>query len=90
MAVSRSSDRLLFQFAVIADSHIRLPDAVKEGGYASNRLTVERARYVVQCLNRLQPDFVVHLGDLVHPIPALRIHEETVKLARQIFAEAMG
>jgi len=87
MAVSRSSDRLLFQFAVIADSHIRLPDAVKEGGYASNRLTVERARYVVQCLNRLQPDFVVHLGDLVHPIPALRIHEETVKLARQIFAE---
>ena len=86
MTVASNPDRCLFQFAVIADSHIRLPDAVEEGGYASNRLTVERARYVVQCLNRLQPDFVVHLGDLVHPIPALRIHEETVKLARQIFA----
>jgi 3',5'-cyclic AMP phosphodiesterase CpdA len=80
------SNRVLFQFAVITDSHIRLPDAIEEGGYASNRLTIERANYVVQCLNSLQPDFVIHLGDVVHPIPALSNHEDAVKKAREIFS----
>jgi len=56
------SDGFLFQYAVITDSHIRLPTATEEGGYPSNRLTIERAKYVVQCVNSLQPDFVVHLG----------------------------
>jgi len=87
MTNPNQSDYILFQFAVISDSHIRLPYATDEGGYASNRLTIERAKYVVKCLNSLKPDFVVHLGDLVHPIPALRIHEETVKKAREIFSE---
>ena len=73
-------DKLLFQFAVIADTHIRLPDSAEEGGYPSNRLSNDRAKYVVQCLNRIKPDFVIHLGDLVHPIPALSNHESAVKL----------
>ena len=71
-------DKLLFQFAVIADTHIRLPDSAKEGGYPSNRLSNDRAKYVVQCINRIKPDFVIHLGDLVHPIPALSNHESAV------------
>ncbi len=82
-----NKDNFLFQFAVIADSHIRLQDGVEEGGYASNQLTIERANYVVQCVNVLQPNFVIHLGDLVHPIPALSIHEEAVKKASEIFAK---
>ena len=76
----------MFQFAVIADSHIRLPAADAEGGYPSNRYTSARNRYVVACLNRLKPNFVVHLGDIVHPIPALASHEEAVLLAREIYA----
>ncbi|MBL7162118.1 MAG: metallophosphoesterase [Anaerolineales bacterium] len=79
-------DNFLFQFAVISDSHLRLPSASEEGGYASNRLAIERAKYVVQCLNSLQPNFVIHLGDMVHPIPALSNHEEAVKKAREIFS----
>ena len=67
-------DRPLFQFAVLTDSHIRLLNAMGEGGYASNRLTIERAKFAVQCINSLQPDFVVHLGDVVHPIPLLSNH----------------
>ena len=80
-------DGFLFQFAVISDSHIRLQEGVEEGGYASNRLTIERANYVAQCVNALQPHFVVHLGDLVHPIPTLSIHEEAVEKAAKIFAQ---
>ncbi len=86
MTDPKQSDSFLFHFAVISDSHVRLPDATEEGGYASNRLTIERAEYVVRCVNKLRPDFVVHLGDLVHPIPALPIHEAAVERAREIFA----
>ncbi len=80
------AERALFQYAVISDTHIRLPDAVEEGGYASNREGVERAEYLVRCLNSLRLDFVVHLGDLVHPIPALDNHEAAVEKAQQIFS----
>ncbi|MCP4139769.1 MAG: hypothetical protein GY755_05670 [Chloroflexi bacterium] len=77
----------LFQFAIISDTHIRLPSAAEEGGYASNRLAIERAEYVVNAVNALNPDFVLHLGDVVHPIPLLANHEEAVKKAAEIFSE---
>ena len=57
-------DKLLFKFTVIADTHIRLLDSAEEGGYPSNRISNDRAKYVVQYLNRLKPDFVIHLGNL--------------------------
>ncbi|MBC8259724.1 MAG: metallophosphoesterase [SAR324 cluster bacterium] len=80
-------DNCLLQFAVIADTHIRLSGATDEGGYASNRVANDRAKYVVDLLNKLEPDFVIHLGDLVHPIPALKIHQDAVKTACDIFAK---
>ena len=76
MIVSHSiniiQDKLLFQFAVIADTHIRLLDSAEEGGYPSNRLLNDRAKNIVQCLNRIKPDFVIHLGDLVRNILSCR------------------
>jgi len=86
MADIKISTSPLFQFAVITDTHIRLPNATDEGGYASNRLSIERAKYVVKCINHHQPDFVIHLGDVVHPIPALSNHEEAVSKASEIFS----
>ena len=74
-----------FNFAIIADSHIRLPSLVDEGGYASNAVACDRNRFIVDHLNQLKPDFVIHLGDIVHPIPALSSHEDAVKLARDIY-----
>ena len=78
--------KTLFQFAVISDSHFRLATSAAEGGYSSNRLANSRNRYVVECLNRLEPDFVVHLGDIVHPIPALPSHADAVRLAQKTYA----
>jgi len=75
-----------FQFAVIADSHIRPPSGEAEGGYPSNRHAAARNRHVVDYINRLAPDFVIHLGDIVHPIPALPNHADAVALARDIYA----
>ena len=65
-------DKLLFLFAVIADTHIRLPDSSEESGYPSNRLSNDRAKYVVQCLNRIKLDYLIHLGDLVRNILSCR------------------
>ena len=65
-------DKLLFKFTVIADTHIRLPDSAEEGGYPSNRLSNDRAKYVVKFLNRIKPDFVIHLGNLVRNILSCR------------------
>ena len=65
-------DKLLFQFAVIADTHIRLPDSAGEGGYPSNRLSNDRAKYVEQCLNRIKVEILIHLGDLVRNILSCR------------------
>ena len=76
----------MFRFAVISDTHMRLPESAAEGGYPSNRVATARNRYVVQCINRLGADFVVHLGDIVHPIPALPSHEEAVRLAGEVFS----
>ena len=65
-------DKLLFLFAVIADTHTRLPDSSEGSGYPSNRLSNDRAKYVVQCLNRIKADFLIHLGDLVLNILSCR------------------
>ena len=65
-------DKLLFKFTVIADTHIRLPDSAEEGGYPSNRLLNDRVKNIVQCLNRIKPDFVINLGDLVRNILSCR------------------
>jgi predicted phosphodiesterase len=75
----------MLRFAVISDSHIRLPAGAAEGGYPSNALTVDRSTRIVEAVNALRPDFVVHLGDVVHPIPALDSHEEAVLVAHDVF-----
>ncbi|MCB2222788.1 MAG: metallophosphoesterase [Actinobacteria bacterium] len=74
------------RFVVVADSHIRLPDDGGAADYPSNALLADRNRRVVEWCNRLRPDFVVHLGDIVHPLPGTPGHEPAVALAAEIYA----
>ncbi|WP_333830444.1 metallophosphoesterase family protein [Pararhodobacter sp.] len=77
------TDTPLFTFAVIADTHINAEDGVSGSPWPANRLANDRARWAVAALNADTPAFVVHLGDMVHPIPtqpgygaaAARYHE---------------
>lgn len=71
-----------FHFAVIADSHIRQPDS---GTYRSDGAMIGRNRYVVDLINQLEPSFVVHLGDIVHPLPVEEAHEDAVRLAAGLY-----
>jgi Icc-related predicted phosphoesterase len=74
------------RFAVIADSHIRLTDD-DIATYPANALIAARNRWVVQVCNRIGVDFVVHLGDVVHPLPSEPAHEAALHLATEVYAE---
>ena len=61
----------LFRIAVVADTHLNQDEADCTSPFAVNALANARTRYVVQAINREQPDLVIHLGDLIHPVPSL-------------------
>lgn len=62
----------LFSFAVVADSHLNQDEAQCNSPFAVNRLANGRMRYVVRDINNRDVDFVIHLGDLIHPVPAVK------------------
>lgn len=71
------------RIAVIADTHIAPSETP---GYVSNGLLADRSRFVVAEINRLSPDVVVHLGDVVHPLPSDPGHRAAVALAASILS----
>ena len=69
----------LFTFAVIADSHVTEAEATAISGFDIDTVKLGEARsaHVVAELNRLGPDFVVHLGDITHPEPGTPAYEDS-------------
>ena len=62
----------LFSYAVIADTHINHGEKETNSVYPVNALHNARFRHVVNDINnRPNIEFVIHLGDLVHPVPAI-------------------
>jgi 3',5'-cyclic AMP phosphodiesterase CpdA len=83
----------LFSFAAIADTHLNQGEAECNSPYEVNRLANGRMRHVVHDLNTRDVAFAIHLGDLVHPVPALpdlyaaaaqRFHEQITELRHPI------
>jgi predicted phosphodiesterase len=79
-------DGVGLRFIVIADSHIRPPDQEIDA-YPSNAWLVQRNEFIVELCNRIDASFVVHLGDIVHPLPVEDTHVEAIDLARAIYAD---
>ena len=67
-----SRGKRLFSFAVISDTHLNDVDFGTDSPFEVNRLANRRLRYVVEDLNHKCVSFVVHLGDVVHPVPGKR------------------
>jgi hypothetical protein len=64
-------EKPLFTFAIIADTHMR-PEAGDESSpWIVNTYANGRARWVIHRINQANPDFVIHMGDVVHPFPTL-------------------
>ncbi|MGB7271539.1 MAG: metallophosphoesterase [Albidovulum sp.] len=60
---------LAFTFAVISDTHVNPDEDVCNSPFPVNGRANPRFRHVIADLNRRDIAFVVHLGDLLHPVP---------------------
>jgi len=61
----------LFSFGVITDTHVNQGEDDCNSPYEANRLANRRMRHVIHDLNARDLAFVVNVGDLVHPVPAI-------------------
>ena len=84
---NHTGDGHLFTFAVIADTHVTEEEAEAIGGYDVDtvKLGAARSAYVVRELNRLAPDFVVHLGDITHPEPGTPAYEDSAQRFHTVY-----
>jgi len=83
--MSDAGGKPLFRYAVVSDTHIR-PSGESSSPWKTNLLTNDRARWVIHAINAECPDFVIHLGDIVHPVP----HHPTHGSAARVASEIMG
>lgn len=60
-----------YSFAVITDTHLNEDEDQCSSPFDVNRRANRRMRYVVQDLNKRDVAFVINVGDLIHPVPAL-------------------
>lgn len=73
-----------FRFIVLTDTHINASEDETPSPWAVNRLANARARATVDAINAISPDFAVHLGDLIHPLPGHRGYSEASERAEVI------
>jgi 3',5'-cyclic AMP phosphodiesterase CpdA len=78
------SNNPALRFIVIADSHIRPPDQETDA-YPSNAWLARRNEFIVDLCNSVDAAFVVHLGDIVHPLPVEATHGDAIRLATRIY-----
>lgn len=85
---SRIDGQPLFSFVVVADTHVNEGEDVSSSPYATNRLANARARQVFLDIAAMDPPpkFVVHLGDIVHPVPSLPTFQDAVECFKDIAA----
>ena len=61
----------LFTYAVITDTHLNQGETECNSPFEANKMANGRMRHVIRDLNTREVDFVLHLGDLLHPVPAI-------------------
>ncbi len=83
-----SAETPLFTFVVVADTHVNERDDTSSSPYETNRAANDRARHVFRDIAAMdpQPAFVMHLGDIVHPVPSLPSFAQAVAQFKDIAA----
>lgn len=69
----------LFSFVIYADSHVNQAEHESMSPHEVNKLANGRHRHVINEINRIGPDFAIHLGDLVHPVPVMAIYADAAE-----------
>ena len=73
----------LFEYAIVSDTHIR-PPGESSSPWQTNLITNDRARWITEQINSHKPDLVIHLGDIVHPVPHLPTYGSASMIANEI------
>ena len=70
-----------FSFVVVADTHVNESEDTSTSPFETNHLANPRARHVFAEIAAMRPppSFVVHLGDIVHPVPSLPGFHDAVR-----------
>ena len=84
-----AQEKPIFSFAVVADTHINEQDNISTSPFQTNHLANERARHVFADIATMvpAPRFVIHLGDIVHPMPALPAFQDAVDQFKRMTAD---
>ncbi len=78
----------MFTYAVVTDTHVNFGESECNSEFEINKRANGRLRHVVRDLNRRDLAFVVHLGDIVHPVPAFPdLYEMAAACFREQVAE---
>ena len=83
----RPTGKRLLRFAVIADTHVNQSEDEASSFFPLNRLANARSRHVARMLREVQAAFVLHLGDIVHPVPGLAAYAQAARCYREIYAD---
>jgi len=74
------------RIAIISDTHIRTPGGDLSSPFPVNLKANSRATFAVGMIAAAKPDFTIHLGDVVHPLPHMPAAKEATKEAHQLLA----
>ena len=84
------TDSPLFSFAIIADTHITEEEGrAIDGSAQTGKKVASMYRNLVERVNAMNPEFVVHLGDITHPGPTSPEYGEAAQsfhIASEIFS----
>lgn len=84
----------LFTIGVITDTHLNQGEEDCNSPFEVNKLANARMRHVVRELNGQDLAFVINVGDLIHPVPAVpvlyeqaaaRFHEQVAELRHPLY-----
>ncbi|MFN0161975.1 MAG: metallophosphoesterase [Burkholderiales bacterium] len=83
------SGKKLFTFAVVADTHVNEQEERSASPFETNARANGRARHAMAEIAALDPapEFVVHLGDIVHPMPGVPGFGEAARRFKEIAAQ---
>ncbi len=79
-----------FRFAVLADSHFHTHNGPAQAEWASDQSFNVRNAAAVRMVNQAGPRFVVHLGDIPHPLPGSVEHDGALDVAATTYARLVA
>ena len=77
----------LFTFVVVADTHVNQAEDYSSSPYPCNQLANARTRRVVAEINEIDPVLVLHLGDIVNPVPELPAYQEAAGHFKELVSD---